>query len=131
MAEEELMREAKRGEARAAVYGVMGWLQDKTPRTNKRFLSNTISNALQHNHRQCNSGTLREEPHSHHNKEKSHKRERADSHSAKKLEDKKLKHKSKHKRSKSKCNQDSDSDKSSDKRKSKYHQPKLKRQKLH
>lgn len=43
---EELLKEAKRGKARAETMGPMGWMKCPLAGTNKRFLINTIKNTL-------------------------------------------------------------------------------------
>lgn len=55
LAIEELAREASRGADRAKTLGPSGWLP--TPRTNKRFLSNTIRSVVAHNRRQTEGRT--------------------------------------------------------------------------
>jgi hypothetical protein len=54
LAEEELLREARRGASRAAVGGAMAWQKCPLPPTNKRFLSNMIQYTI-------NSNRLKEE----------------------------------------------------------------------
>ncbi|CAG2058643.1 unnamed protein product, partial [Timema podura] len=51
MAEEELLREAKRGAARASVSGPLGWVKCPLRPTNKRFLRNTILHTINNNSR--------------------------------------------------------------------------------
>lgn len=46
LAEEALLREAKRGAQRAETCGPSGWLKNRLPSTNKTFLHNTILGAL-------------------------------------------------------------------------------------
>ncbi|XP_043198263.1 protein POLR1D-like [Amphibalanus amphitrite] len=49
LAAEELLKEAKRGEARAQVGGSMAWLPGTVPNTDKRFLANTLRHTLASN----------------------------------------------------------------------------------
>lgn len=49
LAVEELMREAVQGAARAEVVGPSGWVKAPKQKTNKRFLANTIRNAVASN----------------------------------------------------------------------------------
>nr|CAD7196104.1 unnamed protein product [Timema douglasi] len=51
LAEEELLREAKRGAARASVSGPLGWVKCPLRPTNKRFLRNTILHTINNNSR--------------------------------------------------------------------------------
>ena len=46
LAEEALLKEAKRGAERAEVYGPSGWLKPKVAPTNKRFLHNMLSGKI-------------------------------------------------------------------------------------
>ncbi|XP_034231695.1 protein POLR1D-like [Thrips palmi] len=55
LAAEELLKEAKQGAARAVVHGALGWKKDHAPRPNKRFLTTTLANTMQHNHRRSRS----------------------------------------------------------------------------
>ncbi|XP_063285611.1 protein POLR1D [Pelobates fuscus] len=43
---DELLKEAKRGKIRSETMGAMGWMKCPLASTNKRFLINTIKNAL-------------------------------------------------------------------------------------
>ncbi|XP_042860750.1 protein POLR1D-like [Penaeus japonicus] len=52
LAEEALLREAKRGAQRAETCGPSGWLKNRLPSTNKTFLHNTILGALAANRAQ-------------------------------------------------------------------------------
>lgn len=54
LAVEELASEAARGAERSQTIGPTGWLP--MPRTNKRFLHNTIRSAVTHNRRQTTGG---------------------------------------------------------------------------
>jgi hypothetical protein len=49
LAEEELLREARRGASRAAVGGALAWQKCPLPPTNKRFLSNMIQYTIHSN----------------------------------------------------------------------------------
>ncbi|KAG6441887.1 protein POLR1D-like [Manduca sexta] len=49
LAVEELMREAVQGAARAEIVGPSGWIKVPQQKTNKRFLVNTIRNAVSSN----------------------------------------------------------------------------------
>lgn len=49
LAEEELLREAKRAAARAEISGIDGYKQCPLYKTNKRFLTNTIVNNIKSN----------------------------------------------------------------------------------
>ncbi|XP_046683217.1 protein POLR1D-like [Homalodisca vitripennis] len=51
LAEEELLREAKRAVARSEVSGIEGFKKCPLPQTNKRFLTNTIVNNIKSNKR--------------------------------------------------------------------------------
>uniref|UniRef100_UPI00358FE79E protein POLR1D-like n=1 Tax=Myxine glutinosa TaxID=7769 RepID=UPI00358FE79E len=47
LAREEILQEAKRGKIRAESMGPLGWQKSPIPKTNKRFLINTIKGNLQ------------------------------------------------------------------------------------
>lgn len=49
LAVEELMREAVQGAARAEIVGPSGWIKQQQQKTNKRFLVNTLRNAVSSN----------------------------------------------------------------------------------
>lgn len=49
LAVEELMREAVQGAARAEIVGPSGWVKAPQQKTNKRFLVNTLRNAVSSN----------------------------------------------------------------------------------
>ncbi|XP_061709272.1 protein POLR1D-like [Cydia pomonella] len=49
LAVEELMREAVQGAARAEIVGPSGWVKGPQQKTNKRFLVNTLRNAVSSN----------------------------------------------------------------------------------
>ncbi|XP_028157898.1 protein POLR1D-like [Ostrinia nubilalis] len=49
LAVEELMREAVQGAARAELVGPSGWIKAPQQKTNKRFLVNTLRNAVSSN----------------------------------------------------------------------------------
>lgn len=49
LAVEELMREAVQGAARAEIVGPSGWIKAPQQKSNKRFLVNTIRNAVNSN----------------------------------------------------------------------------------
>ncbi|XP_049692179.1 protein POLR1D-like [Helicoverpa armigera] len=49
LAVEELMREAVQGAARAEIVGPSGWIKAPQNKTNKRFLVNTLRNAVTSN----------------------------------------------------------------------------------
>ncbi|XP_053610090.1 protein POLR1D-like [Plodia interpunctella] len=49
LAVEELMREAVQGAARAEIVGPSGWVKTSQQKTNKRFLVNTLRNAVSSN----------------------------------------------------------------------------------
>ncbi|XP_036084281.1 protein POLR1D-like isoform X3 [Rousettus aegyptiacus] len=76
---EELLKEAKRGKARAETMGPMGWMKCPLAGTNKRFLINTIKNTLpshkEQDHEQKEGGE--EAPKSQAQKEESRKPHRA------------------------------------------------------
>lgn len=49
LAEEELLREAVKGAARAELVGPSGWVKPASAKTNKTFIRNTIRHALSSN----------------------------------------------------------------------------------
>lgn len=49
LAVEELLREAVQGAARAEIVGPSGWIKAPQQKTNKRFLVNTLRNAVNSN----------------------------------------------------------------------------------
>ncbi|XP_041975379.1 protein POLR1D-like [Aricia agestis] len=62
LAVEELIRESVQGAARAEIVGPSGWIKAAPQKTNKRFLVNTLRNAVSNNkyhstrhHRQANN----------------------------------------------------------------------------
>lgn len=55
LAEEELLRESERAKARCEVVGIEGFRKCPVPRTNKRFLINTIVNNIKSNNIKSNN----------------------------------------------------------------------------
>ncbi|XP_038673946.1 protein POLR1D-like isoform X1 [Scyliorhinus canicula] len=70
---EELLTEAKRGKARAEAMGPMGWMKCPLPGANKRFLINTLKNAIP-SQRQTYDRRQREEDEDLDLKEKEHRK---------------------------------------------------------
>ncbi|XP_045497654.1 protein POLR1D-like [Colias croceus] len=70
LAVEELIREAVQGAARAEIVGPSGWVKGPQQKTNKRFLVNTLRNAVSSNKYNTSRSTHRNS----HNKSPKHDR---------------------------------------------------------
>lgn len=68
LAVEELLREAVQGAARAEIVGPSGWIKAPQNKTNKRFLVNTLRNAVSSN--KYHSRSRRSHSHKSPNREK-------------------------------------------------------------
>lgn len=55
LATEELLQEAKRGAIRAEAMGPEGWKKCPLPKTNKKFLNNTLKSAIYTNDKLSNN----------------------------------------------------------------------------